>query len=113
MGLDFIQKAAPSYKRTWRAGREKLDQAGIFTRYAEEQRTVVADSENGGEFALGKKYIMRVTDKGLILHEDEKAVGSAKCTADVKDAIKDLGGYARGVVVGLHPLSGTADVRLE
>ena len=113
MGQDFIRNAAPGFQRSWRKGKAKLDQRDLFNDQVKERRTVLADPVPGAALAAGQEYIVRASSGSLTLHRGEMLVAKAKCDESIQAAIRRRGGFATGVAVKVHGLTGTADIEVK
>ena len=115
MGLDFIRRAAPTFKKSWSGGASTLAQASLFTRYPEcRSRSVVATIHDNSGIEAGAIYAVHVDGDALCLvRETAKVATSQTPPADLFSAIKQSGGCALGRVAQINPLSGTADVEIE
>jgi hypothetical protein len=115
MGIDFIKKAAKSFKRSWDRGRTELAQPNLFQNNPKlEPSAIAAHPAPGHEFKAADEYVARPSGDKLYLYCGEKCVGEAPhATKDALNAISQAGNVALAKVVKTHPISGTADITLQ
>jgi hypothetical protein len=116
MGLDFIRRSAPSFKKSWNNGRKELATPNLFTRTAgARSRSVVAKSDESSEaLSPGSQITVASSGSELVMLKGNRRVGAAlSAPADVIKGIKEAGGVAVGTVGTYHPLSKSFDVELK
>ncbi len=115
MGIDFIKKAAKSFKRSWDRGRIELAEPNLFQNNPKlEPRAIAAHPAPGHEFKPTDEYVARPSGDKLYLYRGEKCVGEApQAPKDTLKAIRQAGSVALAKVVNTHPISGTADITLQ
>src|SRR5689334_22414576 len=113
MGQDFLRGSAPGFKRSWRAGKEKLDQRDLFHDTMKERRTLLADPLPGATLTPGQEYILRASDDTLTVHDGDRLVARAKCDVTTRTALQGKGGFAKGVAVQVHQTSGAVDIEVK
>jgi hypothetical protein len=115
MGLDFIRRAAPSFKKGWTKGAASMAQPTLFTKYPEcRSRSIVVTVDDGAQLEVGAPYAIHVDGEALCVVKETARVGKAMTPPpDLFSAIKAVGGCALGRISKINPLSGTADVEIE
>lgn len=115
MGLDFIRRAAPTHKKSWKGGAKDLAQPTLFTRYPEcRSRSVVVSLDEGSKAEIGAALAVFVDGESLALVKETTRIGVAAAPPpDLFSAIQGAGGCAVGRISQVNPLSGTVHVEIE
>lgn len=114
MGADFIEKAAPSFKKSWDRGRVDLATATLFTKEPSRLvRTVAFDIVGGARLAPGDRLVVQAEGGGLAARRGTAVVARAgACKPDLMAAVAASCGIADGTVEQVHGLAGTAEISL-
>lgn len=115
MGLDFIRRAAGTFRKSWSGGATALAQPTLFTKYPEcRSRSVVALLENNTKVEVGGQLAVHVVGNSLTLVKETARIGTiATPPPDLFSAIQSAGGCALGRISQFNSLSGTANVEIE
>lgn len=100
MGADFIEKAAPSFKRSWDRGRVRLGTAGLFTEQPRPPVRVIAGDVIGSlPMEVGDLLTIELNGSALVGRRglDEVVIFSRPPGALVR-AISSSCGIAKGIV---------------
>lgn len=112
MGLDFIRRTKPTFKKAWRNGRDHLSTPGLFTPNPEISRSILAVLSVPG-LAQGELLLLRLNGTRLSVVRSTAEVGTVESPpAEVLTFLQNNSGIACGVVTEIHPLSGTAEIRI-
>lgn len=114
MGVDFIRRAAPTFKKSWNNGAKGLAQGTLFTRYPEcRGRTVAADMAACSQIDVGKNVVIQIVNGEMCLTEGLSMIG--KIPSPPADLLKIIGevGCAKGTVERVNTIGGTADVAIQ
>ncbi|MEJ1961765.1 MAG: hypothetical protein WDO56_09535 [Gammaproteobacteria bacterium] len=115
MGVDFMQRSAPSFKKAWNNGKIELATPCLFTRQpGTRARSVLAQASPGGQPASGASVTVMCDDAGLVVLSGTHAIGRiGSPPSDELKRINEAGGIALGTVGEIHPISETFDVELH
>jgi len=115
MGLDFIRRAASTFKKSWNRGASELARPTLFTRYPDcRTRSVVAVLEENANLSAGMPLAAHLDGQTLALvHETTRVAVVTSPPHDLFEAIRGIGGCATSHVVQVNPSSGTANVEFE
>jgi hypothetical protein len=112
MGLDFIRKTKPTFKKAWRNGLDHLSKPGLFTPNPAFSRAILATLSTPG-LAEGDLLLLRLKGTHLSVVRSTAEVGTIEnLPPEVLEFLQSNYGVACGIVAQLHPLSGTADIRI-
>lgn len=114
MGLDFIKRAAPTFKKSWNNGAQELAQGTLFTRNPEcRGRTVAADVSAGSQVTLGKMVVIQIINAEMCLIDGLSKIG--KVPDPPADLLRIIGeiGCAKGTIERLNIIGGTVDVAIQ
>jgi hypothetical protein len=116
MGLDFVTKCTPTFKRAWDRGLVELAEPSLFARDPQMQaRSYCAIRTDGGSFRQGDEYLLIVIADRVVLLDGETEVARLRDPPD--ELVLALEGHGCGVGVGIvekvHPISGCADIRVN
>lgn len=114
MGADFIEKAAPSFQKSWDRGRVSLATSTLFT--AEPSRlvrTVAADVVGEVRLQPGDVLVVQVEGGGLTARRGNAVVARAEgCRPGLIAAVEASCGLAKGTVEHVHNLAGAVEISL-
>jgi hypothetical protein len=115
MGLDFIRRAAPSFKKSWDHGAEQLARADLLTRYPDSPaRTCVAELIDPTNVQVDAVFLVQLIDDQLLLIDGLHKIGHIpNAPADLIKMLVQVGGCAKGRILRIHSLGGSADVAVE
>lgn len=114
MGVAFIEKAAPTFKKSWDRARVELATAGLFTR-APVCAVRIAAAEIVGNATLhtGDHLVVELEGGGLVaLRGNVEVARFTKPSAELVNAVRDSYGIAKGTVEQIHELAGVAEISL-
>lgn len=114
MGADFIEKATPTFKKSWDRARVALATADLFTREPScAARTAAAEIVGSTRLHVGDHLTVEREGEGLVALRGNAAVARfTKPSADLVKAVADSCGVAKGVVEQVHDLAGVAEISL-
>lgn len=114
MGADFIEKTAPTFKKSWDRERTELATADLFTRTPScQNRTAVADIIGKVKLSPGDWLIVEVQGELLIARRRNTEVARIKNPLpDLVKAVKDSCGIAKGKVEQVYKMAGVVDISL-
>lgn len=114
MGVDFLKRAAPTFRKSWNNGRTDLATPDLFTR---EQgactRVLTADTLPSSNVTSGCTVTLITQERALIVLDGSRPAGRIdRPPGDTFARIADAGGVAIAKVCSVYPLSETFDVEL-
>lgn len=114
MGADFVEKAAPTFKKSWDRARVALATADLFTREPNcAARTAVAELVGGAKLSVGDHLIVEADGSGLIaLRGNTQVARFTNPSVELIKAVRDSCGVAKGTVEQVHDLAGIAEISL-
>jgi hypothetical protein len=114
MGADFIEKAAPSFKKSWDRERVALATANLFTNQPTSLiRTVPADIVGGASLKAGELLVVEADGGGLAARRGNVIVARIDaCRPELMAAVEASCGIAKGFVEQVHDLAGTVEISL-
>lgn len=114
MGADFIEKATPTFKKSWDRARVALATADLFTRAPScAARTAVAEVIGNAKLHAGDCVTVEPQGKVLVaLRGNSEVARFTRPAAELVKAVNDSCGIAKGVVVQVHDLAGIAEISL-
>lgn len=114
MGVDFIERTAPQFKKAISQDAEAVARMACGVSSAGHRRVVVADlTDQHADLACGKTLVVHAVEGELLLIDKLHEAGRVQSPPpDVLKKIVDLGGYAEGVVQHVNTFGGTFDVAL-
>ena len=114
MGADFIEKATPTFRKSWDRARTKLATADLFTREPSSLVcTVVADIFDGEQLTMGELLTVEVEDKSFIVRRGNSKVARIQNPLPILvEAIEKSCGIAQGKVEDVYKISRVADISL-
>ena len=114
MGADFIEKATPSFKKSWDKSRVALATADLFTRTPERTRcTIAADIVGSVHLEVGEHLVVEVeagmlvgrrgtTDVARVSNPSQPTIGAVVASC----------GIAKGTVEDVHAIAGVVEISL-
>jgi hypothetical protein len=114
MGADFIEKATPSFKKSWDRARVALATADLFTREPIcAARSAAAEIVNCAKLRVGDRLTVEPQGETLVaLRGNTEVARFTKPSAELVKAVNDSCGMAKGVVEQVHDLAGVAEISL-
>ena len=114
MGADFIEKATPSFKKSWDRARVTLGTADLFTRTPDcVARTAAADIIRGAHLEVGDRLTVEAQGSQLIARRANSVVASfTNPPPDLLQAVIASCGIAKGTVEVIHTTAGVAEISL-
>lgn len=114
MGLDFIERTAPAFRKAVSRDAEAVARMSCGVSSAGHRRVVVADiTGDFGGLADGQALVVRAAGGRLQLIDGLQEVGCVQSPPpDVLSKIEELGGFTDGTVEHINSLGGTLDVAL-
>jgi hypothetical protein len=114
MGVDFIRRATPNFRKSWNHGKHELAFPTLFTRAPDIQtRSLVAECSAIGQMIAGSAITVVAEGDSLLTLSGTRPVGKVKSVpSEIMRRIQDAGGIAVATVRDIHPLSETFDVEL-
>ena len=114
MGSEFIEKAAPSFKKSWDSARLDLVTADLFTRMPNSvARTATADILGGASLQVGEKLTVEASGRILIARKGLADIARfTKPAPALLEAVKASCGIAVGTVERVYPMARVADISL-
>jgi hypothetical protein len=114
MGVDFIERAAPTFKKCWDRGRLELVNDDLLARLPTTKlRSFDAQMSIAGSLKKGEKITVERIGKALVATRGHTEV--ARCEnapAELFDAIEANYGIAQGTVFEVHELAGIAEISI-
>ena len=114
MGIEFIEKATPTFRKSWDRARVELATADLFTQTpARTARTAVADIVGGACLEVGQQLTVEVQEGTLIARRGNREVARFTGPApELVTAVQDSCGIAKGTVECIHALAGVAEISI-
>lgn len=114
MGLDFIRRCAPSFKKGWNHGKHDLAMPTLFTRApGSRARSIVAHCDSMQAVVRGGEVTVACEGDSLVMLKGTQCIGRSEgVPPEIHKAISDAGGFAVGKIGDIHPISETIDVEL-
>ncbi|MDR4308495.1 hypothetical protein IHQ68_17895 [Chelatococcus sambhunathii] len=114
MGADFIEKATPTFKKSWDRARVALATADLFTREPTcAARTAAAEIIGNARLRAGEQLTVEREGEGLVaLRGNSEVARFTKPAPELVKAVRDSCGVAKGVVDQVHDLAGVAEISL-
>lgn len=114
MGADFIEKATPSFKKSWDRARVELATPDLFTSTPScAARTAVADIVPDQCLQVGEQLTVEIEAGILVARRGNAEV--ARFTApplELVQAVEAACGIAKGTVEQVHELARVAEISL-
>lgn len=114
MGADFVQKAAPTFKRTWDKGRLQLSTPDLFTSEASyAARTVAGDLLDNVDLKVGDALTVEMDGYELVARLGLKKILHFKNPSDeILKTVLAACGVAKGRVEQVYGFAKVAEVSL-
>ena len=114
MGIEFIEKAAPSFKKSWDRARVELATADLFTRSPDTApRCAVAEIINNARLQVGDRLIVELREGDLIAFQGNSPVAHfTDPPSELVQAVETSCGIAKGTVEQIHDLAQVAEISL-
>lgn len=114
MGADFVEKAAPTFKKSWDKGRLRLATADLFTRQANcEDRTFAADLRDGSRLVNGETVTVEKEATSLVVRVGHTEVARQDSPPPaLLAAVEQSCGIAKGTVEIVHDTARVAEISL-
>ncbi len=112
MGADFIDKATPTFKKSFDRARIALATADLFTREPNcAARTAAFDIAKDVKLRAGDQLTIELETNNLVaLRGNAEVARSAKPPQELLNAVKASCGVAKGVVQEAHDLAGVVEI---
>jgi hypothetical protein len=105
VGVDYMRLKAKPFLKGLDQGRVEIARRNLFTRDpAKPDHAIVAHYTRPGSLTEGSEVLVRAEGEGLVLVDDLtiRAV-VVRPPPSIVDAIRQIGGYARGRILKMHP----------
>lgn len=114
MGIEFIRKAAPAFRKRWDRDRLDLGTPTLFTQQPGcNSYSAIAGLRGGVSVEPGDNVTVQQTDRGVVAYKGAVEVGVfAAPTPDLLNILAEGYGIAPGRVEHVHPLAQAADIKL-
>ena len=114
MGLDFVTRCTPSYRRSWEIGRSDLLEPDLFRRHPQlEGRTYRLCPADGQRVTAGDELLLCWHGGELLAFRGHDRLGAvANPPAALTTAVEQTGGVVSARVENVHPRSGAADISI-
>lgn len=114
MGAEFVEKATPSFKKSWDKARTALSTADLFTRSPDAAcRIAAAEILGSARLEQGDRLTVETQGDTLIARRGNSDVARFNNPApEIVQAVKDSCGIAKGTVEQVHVLAGVAEISL-
>ncbi len=114
MGADFIEKATPTFKKSWDRARTALATADLFTNAPScAARTAAAEVIGKAQLKVGDRLTVEVQDGALVARRGNSDVARFTNPAPaLVQAVEQSCGVAKGTVEQVHDLAGVAEISL-
>lgn len=114
MGSDFIEKATPSFKKSWDRHRVELETSDLFTQEPTcTMRTATAESIGEVQLKVGDNLIVEIRDGSLIAMQGNSPVAQFDAPPqEIVEAVENSCGIAKGRVDQVNNLSGVMEISL-
>lgn len=114
MGADFLERAAPTFRKSWDRARITLGTADLFTRNPEcKARTAIADVLGDVRLDVGERVIVDLQGDTLMARRGNRGVARfANPAGDLLRAVRESCGIADGRIERIHRLSGVVEISL-
>ncbi|WP_434615208.1 hypothetical protein [Azospirillum sp. B2RO_4] len=114
MGADFVEKATPSFLKSWDRGKVELATSDLFTRKpSKATRTAAADIIGNTNLSAGDKLTVEIRGGELFALRGNRSVAKfPNPSPALIQAIGDSCGIAKGTVEQVHIFSGVAEISI-
>ena len=114
MGIEFIEKATPSFRKSWDRARVELATADLFTCVPDTApRTAAAKMINDAKLSIGDHVVVEIRNDALIgFYGNREALRFLNPSPSLVKAVADSCGVAQGTVQQVHSLANVAEISL-
>ena len=114
MGSDFIEKATPTFRKSWDRARTALATADLFTNSpSSAPRTAAAEIIGKAQLEVGDRLTVEAQDGALVARRGNRDVARFTNPAPaLVQAVEQSCGVAKGTVEQVHDLAGVAEISL-
>ena len=114
MGTDFVEKATPTFKKSWDKGRLKLTTADLLTQEPNcAQRTFAADLCQGSRVVRGEQVTVEKEGATFVVRKGLTEVArSDNPPPGLLTAVEQSCGIAKGTVEIVHDDAAVAEISL-
>ncbi len=114
MGIDFIEKAAPTFKKSWDRARVTLGTADLFTLSPDRTVRIAAAHVIGdAELRKGDQLTVEILDGAMIARRGNRNVARFSNPPPVLvQAVRASSGIAKGTVEQVHNVANVAEISL-
>ena len=114
MGIEFIENATPSFRKSWDRARVELATADLFTCLPETvPRTAAAQLANDANLSVGDRVVIELRNDTLIgFFGNREVLHFLQPSPSLMKAVADSCGVAQGTVQKIHNLSKVAEISL-
>jgi len=114
MGADFVDKATPSFTKSWDRARVALATADLFTRAPScAARIAAAEIVDNAKLRIGERLTVERDGDGLVaLRGAVEVARFSNPSVELMKAVVESCGVAKGVVEQVHDLARVAEISL-
>jgi hypothetical protein len=114
MGIEFIRKAAKSFRRRWDEGRRELGTSDLFTQEPRQcPRTLPFDLGSSFDVHIGEMVTVEAEGNALVARLRLVPIARAdNPPTEVLRAVQESCGIAQGTVQQVHDLARVAEISL-
>ena len=114
MGIDFIEKATPSFKKSWDRAKVVVGTADLFTRTPDcAARAAEAEIIDGASLDVGDRLTIEAQGTQLVARKGNSEVARMPAPpAAIHQAVVDSCGIAKGTVEHVHSMARVVEVSL-
>jgi hypothetical protein len=114
MGIDFIRRSAPSFKKSWDRQRVILATPTLLTQQPTcIARTAAADLANGAALQEGESVTVQLNGPHLVaLCGHSEVAHFIDPSPDVISAVQESYGVAHGTVAHINPIARVVEISL-
>ena len=114
MGIEFIEKATPSFRKCWDRARVELATSDLFTCTPDTApRTAAAEMVNDAQLSIGDHVVVEFRNGALVGFEGNREVlRFLNPPSSLVKAVADSCSVAQGTVQQVHSLAKVAEISL-
>jgi hypothetical protein len=114
MGVEFIRKAAKTFKKSWDWQRVRLATPTLFTQQpTSTPRTIAADMASGASLQKGEAVTVQLRGTNLVaMHGLSEVAYFVDPPPDVVSAVQESYGIASGTVEQINNIAGIVEISL-
>ena len=114
MGADFLEKATPTFKKSWDRARTALATDDLFTSAPSRvARTAAADVIGRAQLKVGDRLTVEAQDGALVAKRGNTVVARfANPACALVQAVEQSCGVAKGTVEQVHERAGVVEISL-